>query len=441
MFDAIVQVCGHGETKDETARCLCNLAHSRYRFSVNFSYPDALIGRSRSIACTRFLQGSAAPFLIFVDSDQTFTNDNVESLLIALQAGYEVVAGGYAMADGKHFAIHGWEPNMVMDGTVKEVKYASTGFMGISRKVLIDIVEKLKLPLLHKGQWCELWAFFESGALPGEQIYISEDWFFCNLVRQAGYKVYFHTGVLVGHLKTVNLPPQGAIQIEEKPSTPLTVECLVKSTLANDLMEFLKMDKQDFVIKFRETPEEIVDEKRRTWHGSTEEFYRQIPEDYLFELTKFNMLDVYWQTKLAALGEIWDKRIVDVGCGIGTVSLFLAMNRNKVVGYDISPLLLEFANYRKERFGFANATFTDKFPNEALAEADLVVAIDTLEHIEDLQGFLKAIGDNMKTEAKLYHVDSFLDKRVLHYDHSDNLHKWLNEAGLLKIDPVWAVKR
>ena len=442
-FDAVVYIAGHGETKDETARCLCQLAaSSRHRFDIRFSHSDALIGRSRSICCTRFLQAGDAPFMLFIDSDMSFTIGDAERILEAMQAGYNIVAGGYAMADAKHFAIRGLEPTINIDGKPQEVQYASTGFMGISRKALIDIVEKLELPLLHKGIWCELWPFFESGSLPEEGIYISEDWFFCNLARKAGYKVYFHTGVLVGHIKTAILPAQGAINLPTSPSQngPLSVECLVKSLLLYDLAEFLKLPADKFAEEFKENPEEKMAQEFRAWTGSAEDFYKQPQRSYLFELARFNAADGYWQGKVGALGDLRGVSIVDIGCGIGTVALFLAMNRNRVTGYDISPTLLEFANFRNDKFGFANATFTDDFPEDALSRADYVIAIDVFEHIEDLKSFLGRLGSCMKSEAKLYHVDSFLDKRPMHFDHSDSFHHFLAEARLTKIDPQWVIK-
>ncbi len=443
MFDCVVYIAGHGETKDETARCLCQLAaYSRHRFDIRFSHQDALIGRSRSICCTKFLQAGDAPFMIFVDSDMSFTNEDAEKILEAMQAGYNIIAGGYAMGDGKHFAIRGLESTMNIDGKPQEVQYASTGFLGISRKALIDIVKKLKLPLLHKGIWCELWPFFESGSVPKEGIYISEDWDFCNKARRAGYKVYFHTGVLVGHIKTAVLPAQGAIEppASQAPATPLTVECLIKSLLLSDLVEFLKTPAEKLAEEFKETPEEKVAQEFQAWSGSAEDFYKQPQRNYLLELARFNALDAYWQSQIGPIGEWKDSKIVDMGCGIGTASLFLAMNRNEVVGYDISPTLLEFAEFRRQRFGFANATFTSEFPEEALKKADLVIAIDVLEHIEDLRSFLVRLGSCMKTEAKLYHIDKFWEKRPLHFDHSDDFHEYLREAGFLKVEPEWAVK-
>ena len=106
MYDCIIWVCGHGETKDETAKCLCNTGHSQYKVDVRFSYSDALIARSRSIACTRFLECDDAPFMIFIDSDQTFTNEDVEKLIRAMQSGYDVIACGYAMR--RSTLCHSW---------------------------------------------------------------------------------------------------------------------------------------------------------------------------------------------------------------------------------------------------------------------------------------------------------------------------------------------
>lgn len=200
MLDFVIYICGHGVTKDVTAMCLCDLFGTRdFNFRVQWSIPDALIGRSRSIACWNFLRYEDTNNLIFIDTDQVFTPENIKNLVQAMDDGYDVIAGAYPMGD-KGLAIHPWE-DIRWDGHIEEIQYVSTGFMGITRKALKQIKSKLNLPLLNKGEWCECYPFFEAKACPEEKSYLSEDWEFCNKVRQAGLKAYIHTGILVGHIK------------------------------------------------------------------------------------------------------------------------------------------------------------------------------------------------------------------------------------------------
>ena len=167
---------------------------------------DALIGRSRSRVATEFMFGDYGDVLLFVDTDIVFTPENVSTLL---ESGQDIIAGGYIMKDGKNFANRGWEP-MKPDGEIYDVEYVSTGFLAIARVALEQIQEKLDLPLLHSGwKGKECYPFFESGRdrTGRHDFYMSEDWDFCDKAREAGLRVYWHTGVLVGHLKQVILTP------------------------------------------------------------------------------------------------------------------------------------------------------------------------------------------------------------------------------------------
>ena len=117
----------------------------------------------------------------------------------AMTEGYDVVAGAYSVANGAHLAIRGEIP---FDGKIHEAEYVSTGFMGISRRVLTKIKKQLDLPLLHKDSDMECYPFFESGRCEEHpDFYISEDWNFCDKVRKVEKKVYVHTNAQLGHIK------------------------------------------------------------------------------------------------------------------------------------------------------------------------------------------------------------------------------------------------
>ena len=200
MLDFVIYICGHGETKDATARCLCRVyEETNLNFQTYWQLPEASLGHARSVACQRFLEEDTADYLVFLDSDQTFTPDDIMKLVEAMVEGYDIIAGAYPMGN-RGMAIHPWE-DIVWDGHIEELKYASAGFMGITRRALEQIKNGLELPLLNKGEWCECYPFFELKRCEQDGWYISEDWEFCNKAREAGLKVYLHTGVLVGHIK------------------------------------------------------------------------------------------------------------------------------------------------------------------------------------------------------------------------------------------------
>jgi len=441
MYDFLVYICGHGETKDLTTVSLCRLYKSGFHFDEpRYVGPEAMIARSRSRACTQFLKDETAPYMIFVDSDIVFTSEDIGKLYSALQKGYDIVAGGYPMRGGQAFPIRSWNKPITFNNEVNEVEYVSAGFMGISRRALEQIRDKLDLPLLHEGSVMECYPFFENGRYLPEMFYLSEDWDFVVKARQAGFKAYFHTGVLVNHIKEIMFAGvDTARQMLQKQDRPME-RPLAQSTLLGDAADILDISEALLVEKLSQDCAGHVADEWNQWQGNTEDFYKQ-SKAQLMDLIKFNLSDAYWSDRMNPLKDETDKNVLDIGCGIGTAALYLASNRNKIVGYELNDNLLEFAKARQEKFGLSNIFFTDSLPPRH--RFDLVVAIDVLEHIEDLHGFLLDLSDGMKPGAKLYHADAFEKNEAypMHFDHSEHIDEWLEEAGLVIFDKRWAIRK
>jgi SAM-dependent methyltransferase len=443
VYDFTIYICSYGDTKDATALSLEQLhQHTNYRFDVRWVTGDALIGRSRSRAASHFLWCDDSPYMIFVDGDIVFLPDDITKIYRSMEAGYDIVAGAYSVGDGTFLAIHCTDP-VSLDGKIHEAKYVSTGFMGISRKALKTIKNDLQLPLLHKGEWCECWPFFESGALPEEKKYLSEDWDFCRKAQKCGIKSWFHTGVLVGHFKGRIVTAQEAVANMNKGHTPaqtISADCVVYSTLAQDLKDFTGKTSDELSVKLSTAPSDIADVFKASGQ-KLEEFYATGGDHHIMDLVAFNLDPMYWPDRVMPLSTTRDTTILDVGCGIGTLSLYLASMRNRVIGYDINPTTLDFAKFRAKKFGFSNLFFTDQWPKGPF---DLVCAVDVLEHIPDLGEMLKRIGDVLKPGGKLYHVDSFYHKHPisLHLDCTDEqFSEYLEEAGLIRFDDRWAIRK
>ena len=169
---------------------------------------DALIGRSRSHILTQFVRNKGMPpYFIFLDSDIVFEPEDLHRIAQDLKSGYDIIGGDYAVKSGIQSANYAYDGEYESDGKIHEIQFLSTGFMGIALRAAKDIAKKLKLPLLHEGTGHEGYPYFESGyrhVVPETkeekgEIYISEDWDFCEKCRKAGYKVYLDTSVRLGH--------------------------------------------------------------------------------------------------------------------------------------------------------------------------------------------------------------------------------------------------
>lgn len=217
-YDLIIGMCAYNTIKAETFQSFMFLRDEGMTEFTTYTYIwDALIGRSRSIVASRFLKKAESEVLLFVDSDIMFAPDHIYKILQAQRDGYDIVAGAYLRADGV-LALRTLDSKPIDKlsvGKIEEVEYVSTGFFSISRKALEKIRDELELPLLHAGEEIECYPFFESGRdYSGKhKFYISEDWDFCEKARNTGYKIYWHTGVLVSHVKEMVLIPNTSFGI------------------------------------------------------------------------------------------------------------------------------------------------------------------------------------------------------------------------------------
>jgi ubiquinone/menaquinone biosynthesis C-methylase UbiE len=86
-------------------------------------------------------------------------------------------------------------------------------------------------------------------------------------------------------------------------------------------------------------------------------------------------------------------------------------------------------------------SFTDTCPD--LAEFNLVVAIDVLEHLPNLKEVLIEWGKVMKPGTEIYHVDMFENHPTdhpMHFDYKEEIDKWFEEAGFKREALRLAVK-
>ncbi len=206
--------------------------------------------------------------------------------------------------------------------------------------------------------------------------------------------------------------------------------------IPDDLVEFIDKPREVIVEKMNQSEQTL----KAKWETGIKviDFYTE-NEDYLYNLAWYNLHESYFAFCTNTLGFIQNKRILDIGCGIGTISFILAGQRNEVTGYDINPLLIDFCNFKKKKYSL-EGSFTTEKPD--YSQFDVILAIDVLEHIEDLHGFLKELGSGMKKGAVLYHDDCWGCQNVnpMHFDHSKEIDLWLWEAGIIPLSNLWAAK-
>lgn len=208
------------------------------------------------------------------------------------------------------------------------------------------------------------------------------------------------------------------------------------NVIAEDLAEFLN-EPVDKVKEKMNLPELRLAKAWAKRKGSTEEYYVN-RKDYLYDNAKYNTFPMYQIQRLLPLMNVHNIKSLDIGCGIGTLVFMLAGQNNFATGYDVNPLIIDFCEFRKKKYGM-KVTFTTEKPD--FSQFDIITALGTLEHIEDLEKFVSEL--NMKSGAALYHFDDFGDQNIspMHFDHSKGIDEWLKNAGFRVMTDKWAVKR
>lgn len=98
-------------------------------------------------------------------------------------------------------------------------------------------------------------------------------------------------------------------------------------------------------------------------------------------------------------------KILDYGCGVGTLAFYLASIGNDVTGVDISPLSIELCNKSARemnldgKVGFSvNRDFWSKL-KKVSSKFDLIVCSEVIEHVRNDIGLLKKLSRILNNEG------------------------------------------
>jgi len=448
LLDFIIGTHSQNDVHSATALSVQRLYPRGYKFFWDLRGAGGA-ARTRNIICTRFLQEGKSPYLIFIDRDLIFEPEDIKLTLDDLKNGYRLIGGCYAVKDGTQLSSYGIEKNgaIPLDREIHEVLWLASGWMGFPKSLLEDMVEKLDLPLMHKGQWSEAYPFFAQRPFHDgkDWMWLTEDYDFCDKARQIGVKSYIDTRIWLRHVGDYSYT------VEEVLSNAIRFRGRNGIKEERDRMQYAVMDLAEFT---GETPEQAFEkvktvvrdlavkwEEFRKNGNKSEDFYRD-NELYLYDDVSFNAHRNYWKYRIEPLIDIKDSRVVDIGCGMGTAAFVLSHSGNSVTGYDINNKTIEFAKFRANKYKIENVSFTSEYPLQAIAEADYIVAIDTLEHIEDLESFMIELGSHMKRGGKFYHASTFGNQDIspMHFNHTKYFLDIMKKAGFLYWNDMWFIK-
>lgn len=194
-----------------------------YKYHIETLYNESLIPRGRNMLAKSFLERNMDR-LMFIDADIGFSELDVLRLLLS---DHDFVGGVYpkkrinwplvkkaALADKEPLSDYtgDFAMNIIRNDNEDrqtdaqgfvEVRQAPTGFLMISRKVFDTVKDDVPVykEARDDGSVFEAHDFFQIG--PDERgWYTSEDYFFCNLWRKRGGRIYINPFIKLSHVGT-----------------------------------------------------------------------------------------------------------------------------------------------------------------------------------------------------------------------------------------------
>ena len=222
-----------------------HLSEQKIDFQDGTVVGDALISRSRSIVASAFLR-SNCDVLLTIDSDIWFRPQ--DAVKLAEEAfRYHMIGSMYVTrsATRPQPAVLLPDEPVYFDDSAKPltVRFISTGFMAVHRSVFERVSKTL--PMCHKG-WNDqgsdtsFWPFYMPFVLPDdheENLYLSEDWAFCERARQAGYKIWLDPSIRLGHVGNYMFTNEDLAREARHDPAPMRLTREPGGALTSDILE------------------------------------------------------------------------------------------------------------------------------------------------------------------------------------------------------------
>lgn len=219
----------YGTYTDSLVRSLHIFMNAKIPLTYSFRYNEALITKGRDDLTAEFMQSNSS-HLMFIDSDIGFDGNDILSMI---DANKDVICGVYprkginwekvaqAARDGVlaqelqqrsgSFPVNTLDNSDITEAIESseqmpiEVRNAGTGFMLIKREVLESLADKVPQYVTATGDppiTKVRKQYFDTSIDPDKSILLSEDFHFCKLVRDNGFKVWVAPWVKLSHSGT-----------------------------------------------------------------------------------------------------------------------------------------------------------------------------------------------------------------------------------------------
>lgn len=192
---------------------------------------DAAVDRARSIVGSSFLR-SGEDVMISIDSDIWFRAE--DAIALAQKAEEYDIIGALYMTRNVNTQPAIMLPNggtsFDPESQPVQTPFVSGGFTAVNRRVYERL--SAELPLCHQG-WSDrgadtsFWPFHMPMVIPSEtegNIYLPDDWSFCERAKDAGFKVWLDPSIRLGHIGSYMYTLEDLIRQPKPQAQPLKLE-------------------------------------------------------------------------------------------------------------------------------------------------------------------------------------------------------------------------
>ncbi len=198
---------------------------------------DADVGRARNIAASSFLK-SDADVMLTIDGDIMFHAEEALKLCQKCMNGYDIIGALYmtrGLQNVQPAQLIGKGQQVTLQPGEKPigVKYLATGFMAVHRKVFKKLTKHPEVKLCMQSTAHPFYTFYLQKTIPwpnDKNLYLSEDYAFCDRAAEMGFKVYLDPTIRLGHIGHYAYRLEDMVEVHIKP-------CPIRLTSGDDGMK------------------------------------------------------------------------------------------------------------------------------------------------------------------------------------------------------------
>ncbi len=239
----------------------------------------------------------------------------------------------------------------------------------------------------------------------------------CQQAKLKGFEVWADTSIELGHMrneKTV-VTSKNRHQFQDAGPNAGTRRTFVMADLyerlIQDAMEYTKRPTRDSVLHNTDAFMQL----RKESGLPDADWYREFPIDRVCRQVWFNTENsqkkLLTQMVLGSISHNRPMRILDFGCGIGITAFALAEKGHQVTAVDIRGTgTLEFLKWRTAKYNVPMNIVESEGPvPQLLGSYDVIIAMDSLEHLENWRGALKTLAGCLRPQGILYANNALMD--------------------------------